>query len=656
MPEAAAGLCPGLPLAGTALAAESTEGHTDVSMAVPSAPLVTDTGADVSTMQAATRAQREENATSATEPIEQPMDASVALASVPAEPKESATDAAESIEQPTDISMPLPVAAPVANTEVDVNTRGNAGTAGSEEASNAMEGISAGETQGENAAETTDQPIVSSVPLVTTAEGEVSSTTEGISVAPLGVGEMQRENATDTAETNEQPMDTPAAEPLAPRVTDTEVDASTRQTVATAGPEKVTSTTENIAEEKKRKAAEERTDFATKRPVQDASKDARIPATKKDNATVKFALLFDNDDGSAKRFELRATETVRVGRHPKNEIVLTPLTISNLHLEFRFLQGSGAPKLGMCDLSANGTGVQAPGAAVSRLTKNVNVTVRDGSMVVVPMRQATEPTCFFVHLGTGPVPATAQQRLRDFRASQQAVHHAENRSRGNTEGRMATQTGKEARTANREMHKAQRQPHTVSDKMKTLSPTSAASRKPEPPYLPSTKDTKTKQAYQPTSPSPSEGRRCNNQKDAAQLDQPVLPLNSRSPAKRAEKLKKGKKDARGRSKSPTKKRRRKRSSSTGSRSCANYSPPVKRKKGITRRSLSCSTSVDRRQKKRSCSRMRSRSRQRNCSISRRKSPLPKRLKHRSFSISKRKKDRSRSRHKNHSRHRNRNSN
>merc|ERR1712039_499296 len=100
----------------------------------------------------------------------------------------------------------------------------------------------------------------------------------------------------------------------------------------------------------------------------------------------------------------------------------------------------------------------------------------------------------------------------------------------------------------------------------------------------------------------------NMQKHETELDPPVLlPLNSRTPVKRAEKSKKAKKEMRGRSKTPTKKRRRKQSSSTGSRSCGkcSHSPGVKHKKGITRRSLSCSTSVDKRRKNRSCSRVRS---------------------------------------------------
>merc|ERR1712113_809294 len=146
--------------------------------------------------------------------------------------------------------------------------------------------------------------------------------------------------------------------------------------------------------------------------------DAHIPRSIQENATLKFALVFGNDDGSssARRFELQSTETVRIGRHPKGEIVLTPLTISNLHLEFRLLEGSGVPQLGMRDLSANGTGVQAPGSTFKRLARGVDVPVRDGSIIVLNMRfknsggqisNNNEHTCFSVHLGIGPVPANA---------------------------------------------------------------------------------------------------------------------------------------------------------------------------------------------------------------------------------------------------------
>merc|ERR1712032_996420 len=156
-------------------------------------------------------------------------------------------------------------------------------------------------------------------------------------------------------------------------------------------------------------------------------------------------------------------------------------------------------------------------------------------------------TCFSVHLGSGPVPSSmpALHRLR-----LEAVHDAE-----------TTQKGKVARTADREMHKAQ--------------VPGAASQKPKPPSSPSMKGKNNKQI------EPSGNNEC------TQRDE-VLPRTSRSPPKRAEKAKKTKKDERGRSKSAAKKRRRKQSSSTGSRSCA-YSPRVKRKNQITRRNLSCST-------------------------------------------------------------------
>lgn len=135
------------------------------------------------------------------------------------------------------------------------------------------------------------------------------------------------------------------------------------------------------------------------------------------DSKVKFGLVLTGSDeaggtGAAvfRRFILGPGESVRVGRHPRGEVVLAPQGISNTHLEFKLISvGDGAWALGVRDLSANGTGVQMPGDSVRRLEKDADSLVQDGSVIVVPFRRKgiKERTCFSVHLGDGPLPDRA---------------------------------------------------------------------------------------------------------------------------------------------------------------------------------------------------------------------------------------------------------
>merc|ERR1712232_468333 len=92
--------------------------------------------------------------------------------------------------------------------------------------------------------------------------------------------------------------------------------------------------------------------------------------------------------GSKKGFELTTSGT-KIGRAPKGELVLKQSGISWHHLELKVLppQDGLSARLGIRDLSTNGTGVKAPGtSAAVRLQKDTDTLLLSGSVVVLPMK------------------------------------------------------------------------------------------------------------------------------------------------------------------------------------------------------------------------------------------------------------------------------
>lgn len=105
------------------------------------------------------------------------------------------------------------------------------------------------------------------------------------------------------------------------------------------------------------------------------------------------------EDGSTTptHFELRGDQVVRIGRATKNDVQCQSAGVSWHHVEFKLLppttsspsggaEGSTALRLGIRDISSNGTGLQAPKGPFDRLAKNELVEVKDNSVVALPIR------------------------------------------------------------------------------------------------------------------------------------------------------------------------------------------------------------------------------------------------------------------------------
>lgn len=105
---------------------------------------------------------------------------------------------------------------------------------------------------------------------------------------------------------------------------------------------------------------------------------------------VSFTVLVGDGKNNPRRFALKqGSETVKIGRGPKNDIVLNLPGISWTHLELRLPGPNSGPGQRLCvrDLSSNGTGLKdSPTSQAKRLTKDVDSQVVDGSVLLVPMK------------------------------------------------------------------------------------------------------------------------------------------------------------------------------------------------------------------------------------------------------------------------------
>jgi len=125
--------------------------------------------------------------------------------------------------------------------------------------------------------------------------------------------------------------------------------------------------------------------------------------------TVKIAKTVDDFcSGQVEIINLRCEEgqVIKVGRATKSQVPIASAAVSWLHAEMRLLpraEGGRSLRVGIRDVSSNGTGVQLRNAALERIPKGEDVPVPDGAMVALPMRlkKPEDQRFFTVHFGAG---------------------------------------------------------------------------------------------------------------------------------------------------------------------------------------------------------------------------------------------------------------
>jgi len=102
-------------------------------------------------------------------------------------------------------------------------------------------------------------------------------------------------------------------------------------------------------------------------------------------ATISFTVAVDGE--KTRRFRVApGKRPVKVGRGPKNDVVLSIGGISGHHLDILAVHGAmGQPVLAVRDASTNGTGLlSSPGNPPLRLAKDASVEVLSSSILLVP--------------------------------------------------------------------------------------------------------------------------------------------------------------------------------------------------------------------------------------------------------------------------------
>lgn len=126
---------------------------------------------------------------------------------------------------------------------------------------------------------------------------------------------------------------------------------------------------------------------------------------------LTFTLTFGTNGGPPQTYTLQpgSKNVVRIGRSPKNDIVVSLPGISNIHAEL-LISGSGGESgsmgLAIVDSSSNGTGLKLPGASIAKLKRGEETCVPDKSVIIMPMKVSTQSqqtpdslrTCFEVEL------------------------------------------------------------------------------------------------------------------------------------------------------------------------------------------------------------------------------------------------------------------
>mmetsp|Transcript_57671 Transcript_57671/g.134338 ORF Transcript_57671/g.134338 Transcript_57671/m.134338 type:complete len:1012 (-) Transcript_57671:75-3110(-) len=210
---------------------------------------------------------------------------------------------------------------------------------------------------------------------------------------------------------------------------------------------------------------------------------------------VAFTVVLEGS--AAREFDLRRGEgrVLKIGRYPKNDVVLDHPGISNQHVVLKLI-GSRESELGICDLSSNGTGLKLPGdETVQRLPKGVDTPLLDGALVIMPMHvkdldknggeSGVQRKCFTVHFTppeNGPadeapvleapppaaeaepspveLPAPAEQAVSTRRGRNRRSAGAESRPREANEGEPVHQDrlrGREERRREKRLRREERE-------------------------------------------------------------------------------------------------------------------------------------------------------------------------------------------------------
>lgn len=122
---------------------------------------------------------------------------------------------------------------------------------------------------------------------------------------------------------------------------------------------------------------------------------------------------------------------VKVGRGPKNDIVLGMNGVSAHHLDLLAVESSDGPMLAVRDVSMNGTCIlTVRGASPERLTKDITVEVVDSAVLLLPFKVKPDPakrpeeqrvSMRLTVLDRTGAPPVAEQRKREVSAMQEEM-------------------------------------------------------------------------------------------------------------------------------------------------------------------------------------------------------------------------------------------
>jgi len=141
---------------------------------------------------------------------------------------------------------------------------------------------------------------------------------------------------------------------------------------------------------------------------------------------LTFVVSFGSTGAPPQRFSLQpdGSKVVTIGRASKCDIVVKLAGISWSHAELRLMPPADSEKgqahenrLGLVDLSSNGTGLKVPGGGIERIDKGACTAVPPGSIIIMPMKVKEEPnmdanslrTCFAIDMVNSEPDATASE-------------------------------------------------------------------------------------------------------------------------------------------------------------------------------------------------------------------------------------------------------
>lgn len=122
--------------------------------------------------------------------------------------------------------------------------------------------------------------------------------------------------------------------------------------------------------------------------------------------TVKLAeTVADLKSGKVEIISVRCEEgqVLKIGRASKSDVVISSPGCSWVHAEMRLMPPTqdGQLRLGLRDISSNGTGLQLPGKTLERIPKGEDSWVPHGAMIALPMKMKapTDQRFLSVHFG-----------------------------------------------------------------------------------------------------------------------------------------------------------------------------------------------------------------------------------------------------------------